>query len=103
MKRKKNIPTIGTIKIRGGQVLPIPLAKHVCRCADCLGPVGPYNNTLACQANPTGHKGLIHQTQARAEAARREAELDEVAAIYFPQDGQLAAVTDHTPGDPNAH
>lgn len=86
----------GNIKIRGGQVINKHLASIVCRCADCLGPVANWNNTVRCAAHPEEHPHLIHRKEAELEAARRAAELIEVEQSYVIRAGQLVALDDHT-------
>jgi preprotein translocase subunit SecA len=95
MRRGKVISTGGTVTIRGGQVIDKHLARLVCRCAECLGPVELHNNGLACAADKS-HRGLIHRKEAEIEAARRAGELMEVEQNYVIQNGQLVALDDLT-------
>jgi hypothetical protein len=83
----------GNIRIRGGMVLPIILAKQTCRCAECLGPLADATNGLKCAADAT-HKGIIHRDEAAEIAQQRAEQLQQVKAAYAIQDGQLVAKND---------
>jgi hypothetical protein len=95
MKRGKTTHTGGSIVIRGGAVIDKLLARIVCRCAECLGPVELHNNGLACVTDKS-HTGLIHRTEAAAEQVRRDAQLAEVEQVYFISADTLFAFTDYT-------
>lgn len=88
--------TAGNVKIVGGRVIPRPLAKFVCVCAECLGPVDKWNNTVRCVRNPEAHTSLLHKDDAAIEAERRATELTEVEAVYIIENGRLVAPDDHT-------
>jgi hypothetical protein len=93
MKRKHINSGRGNIRIRGGMVLPIILAKQTCRCAECLGPLADATNGLKCAADAT-HKGIIHRDEAAEIAQQRAEQLQQVKAAYTIQDGVLVALDD---------
>lgn len=95
MNRKFNrVPTGGSITIQGGQALPKPVARIVCRCAECLGPVDYYNNGVFCKAEPAAHRGLIHRKEAAILAQERQAALAQVETAYTINNGTIEPLTD---------
>ena len=90
--------TAGNVKAMYGRIIPRPLAKFVCVCADCLGPVDKWNATVRCVAHPEAHTHLLHKDDAALEQARREAELADVEAVYIIDVDHLVALDDHTKG-----
>jgi hypothetical protein len=83
----------GNIRIRGGMVLPIILAKQTCRCAECLGPLADATNGLRCAAN-SAHRGIIHRDEAAKIAQERAEQLQQVEATYTIKDGVIVALDD---------
>jgi hypothetical protein len=83
----------GSIRIRGGMVLPIILAKQTCRCLECLGPLTDATNGLRCAADVT-HKGIIHRDKAEQIAQERANQLQQVKAAYAISDGVVVALSD---------
>lgn len=90
--------TAGNITVMYGRVIPRPLVKYRCVCAECLGPVDIYNTTVRCIAHPETHTSLLHKDDAALVQAQREAELTEVETAYFIQGDQVVALDDHTKG-----
>lgn len=95
MKRKYSYSGRGNIRIRGGKVLSIIVAKRVGRCAECLGPLTDATNGLMCPENVL-HKGIIHKDEADRIAQERAKQLQQVEATYTIKDGVLVASDDHT-------
>lgn len=95
MKRKFSYSGRGNIRIRGGDVYPIILARQICRCAECLGPLTDATNGLICATNVI-HKGIIHKDEAAKIAQERAEQLQQVEAAYAIKDGQIVALDDHT-------
>ena len=93
MKHKLTRSGRGNIRIRGGMVLPVILARQTCRCAECLGPLADATNGLKCATDAT-HKGIIHRDEAAEIAQQRAEQLQQVKAAYTIQDGQLVALDD---------
>ena len=99
--RRRGPSTLGNVRIRGGNVYPQIVARIVCRCAECLGPVEQYNNSLFCVADKS-HKGLIHRDDAAKELEVRQADMKKVTASgYAVEDGNLVAI-DPVKGKHNA-
>lgn len=99
MKRKYAYSGRGNIRIRGGQVMGIILAKQVCRCAECLGPLADATNGLICAENVL-HKGIIHRDEAAKIAQERAKQLQQVQGAYAVQNGQLVALDDQIEDKP---
>lgn len=95
MKRKFTYSGRGNIRIKGGMVLSIIVAKQVCRCAECLGKLVDATNGLMCPENVL-HKGIIHKDEAERIAQERANQLQQVEATYTIKDGVLVASDDHT-------
>ena len=90
MKRKFTRNTgHGNIRIRGGLVIPKLIAKHVCRCADCLGPVKEKNAGLVCAIDPENHRGLIHQDEAKKLQAQLDANQAQAEHDFEIVDGKI--------------
>ena len=95
MKRKFSYSGRGNIRIKGGMVYAIPVAKQVCRCAECLGRLVDATNGLMCPENVL-HRGIIHKDEAAEIARQRAEQLQQVEAAYTIKDGVLVASDDHT-------
>ena len=81
MRRKFLHSGRGNIRIRGGDVLPIILAKQVCRCLECLGKLTDATNGLICAQDET-HQGIVHQKEAARLAQERAAQFERVSEHY---------------------
>lgn len=90
--------TAGNITVMYGRVIPRPLVKYRCVCADCLGPVDIHNTTMRCIAHPETHTHLLHKDDAALVQAQREADLADVQTAYTIKDDYLVALDDHTKG-----
>lgn len=95
MKRKYSYSGRGNIRVRGGKVLSIIVAKQVCRCAECLGALTDATNGLMCATN-FAHRGIIHKDEAAQIAQERAEQLQQVQGAYTIKDGQIVALDDHT-------
>lgn len=102
MKRKYSYSGRGNIRIRGGRVLSIIVAKQACRCAECLGALTDATNGLMCATNPA-HRGIIHKDEAAQIAQERAKQLQQVEAAYTIKDGVLVASDDHTGDKDHGH
>ena len=85
-RRRGRNSTLGNVRISGGAVIPQIVARIVCRCKECLGPVEQYNNSLFCVADKS-HKGWIHRDDAAIELERRQAQMEQVVESGYTVEG----------------